>query len=163
MSIRKNLIAYLALFIALGGTSYAATQLPAHSVGTRQLRNGAVTDAKVRRGSLTANAFAPGVLPRMPGTTIAFKGIGPPACPPNTDCGARSAGATSTVVATCPSGEEVVGGGYWIDPASDPPGVEVVTRSYPASSNTWTVVFELTQNGQVPTGNAYAVCLGSGT
>jgi hypothetical protein len=38
MSIRKNLIAYLALFVALGGTSYAAVSLPGNSVGTRQLR-----------------------------------------------------------------------------------------------------------------------------
>jgi hypothetical protein len=37
MSIRKHPVAYLALFIALGGTSYAATQLPANSVGTDQL------------------------------------------------------------------------------------------------------------------------------
>ncbi len=37
MSIRRNPIAYLALFIALGGTSFAATQLPANSVGTGQL------------------------------------------------------------------------------------------------------------------------------
>ena len=37
MSIRKHPVAYLALFIALGGTSYAATQLPTNSVGTDQL------------------------------------------------------------------------------------------------------------------------------
>lgn len=37
MSIRKHQIAYLALFIALGGTSYAATQTPPNSVGTDQL------------------------------------------------------------------------------------------------------------------------------
>jgi hypothetical protein len=38
-----NVIATLALFIALGGASYAVTELPAHSVGTRQLKQGAVT------------------------------------------------------------------------------------------------------------------------
>jgi hypothetical protein len=31
--VRGNLIALVALFIALGGTSYAATVLPANSVG----------------------------------------------------------------------------------------------------------------------------------
>jgi hypothetical protein len=44
--LRTNLIAYLALFVALGGTSYAAFQLPAGSVGTRQLRNHSVTPVK---------------------------------------------------------------------------------------------------------------------
>jgi hypothetical protein len=44
---RHNVIAYLALFVALGGTTYAATALPAGSVGSTQLRNGAVTPAKL--------------------------------------------------------------------------------------------------------------------
>lgn len=44
--LRTNLIAYLALFVALGGTSYAAFQLPAGSVGTPQLRNHSVTPVK---------------------------------------------------------------------------------------------------------------------
>ena len=35
------IVAYVALFIALGGTGYAAMSLPANSVGTGQLRNGA--------------------------------------------------------------------------------------------------------------------------
>jgi hypothetical protein len=50
--IRSNAVAYLALFIALGGTGYAATNLPALSVGTRQLRNGAVTTAKLAKSSV---------------------------------------------------------------------------------------------------------------
>ncbi|MDQ2894095.1 MAG: hypothetical protein M3Y09_00355 [Actinomycetota bacterium] len=44
---RSNAIALLSLFIALGGTSYAALSLPVGSVGTRQLRNGSVTPAKL--------------------------------------------------------------------------------------------------------------------
>jgi hypothetical protein len=45
--LRSNLVAYLALFVALGGTSYAAIKLPAKSVGTKQLKNRAVTPKKV--------------------------------------------------------------------------------------------------------------------
>jgi hypothetical protein len=43
-----NLMATLAVFIALGGASYAATQLPRNSVGTKQLKKNVVTTAKSR-------------------------------------------------------------------------------------------------------------------
>jgi hypothetical protein len=52
--LRTNAIALLALFTALGGTSYAALNLPAGSVGTRQLRNGSVTAQKLANGSITS-------------------------------------------------------------------------------------------------------------
>ena len=42
-----NVVASIALFVALGGTGYAATQLAPNSVGTRQLKRGAVTAAKI--------------------------------------------------------------------------------------------------------------------
>ncbi len=42
-----NVVATLALFIALGGASYAAWRLPAGSVGTSQIRNHAVTLIKL--------------------------------------------------------------------------------------------------------------------
>ncbi|HVV91235.1 MAG TPA: hypothetical protein VHB53_12125 [Solirubrobacterales bacterium] len=44
-----NVAATLALFLALGGAAYAATQLPKNSVGTRQLRKEAVTAAKIAK------------------------------------------------------------------------------------------------------------------
>ena len=52
--IRQNAIALIALFVALGGTSYAALSLPAGSVGTVQIRNGAVTTKKIANGSISA-------------------------------------------------------------------------------------------------------------
>lgn len=61
--LRRNAIAYLSLFFALGsGTAWAASQLPANSVGTKQLRSNAVTASKVKDSSLTAADFAPGAL-----------------------------------------------------------------------------------------------------
>ncbi|HSS37862.1 MAG TPA: hypothetical protein VLT58_03740 [Polyangia bacterium] len=44
-----NVAATLALFLALGGAAYAATQLPKNSVGTKQLKAGAVTAAKINK------------------------------------------------------------------------------------------------------------------
>jgi hypothetical protein len=51
------LVALLALFAALGGSSYAALQLPRGSVGTQQLKNGAVTSPKVKNNSLLVRDF----------------------------------------------------------------------------------------------------------
>jgi hypothetical protein len=73
--VRSQGVAYLALFMALGGTAYAAS-LPANSVGTKQLKTSAVTTAKVRSDAITtakvedatlqAQDFASGVLLRGP-------------------------------------------------------------------------------------------------
>ncbi len=46
-----NVVASVALFLALGGVSYAAFHLPANSVGTAQIKNRAVTLAKVSAGA----------------------------------------------------------------------------------------------------------------
>ena len=51
--LRHNAIALAALFIALGGTSYAAVAIPRNSVGARQLRKGAVTSTKIHSGAIT--------------------------------------------------------------------------------------------------------------
>jgi hypothetical protein len=49
---KSNVVAYLALFVSLGGTSYAAATLGAGSVGTRQLKNHSVTPVKLQKGSI---------------------------------------------------------------------------------------------------------------
>jgi hypothetical protein len=67
--LRRNVVAYLALFAAVGGTSYAAVRLPRGSVGRAQLRKNAVTSVKVRDRSLLAKDFKKGQLtpgPRGP-------------------------------------------------------------------------------------------------
>jgi hypothetical protein len=48
-----NVVATLALVLALGGVSYAAMKLPKNSVGTKQIKNNAVTGAKVKKHTLT--------------------------------------------------------------------------------------------------------------
>src|SRR5579864_2805292 len=72
-------VALAALFVALGGSAYASFILPANSVGTPQLRRGAVTTRKLRNFSVTglkvrphslfAFDFAPGQLPGGRGPT----------------------------------------------------------------------------------------------
>lgn len=58
--IRGNAVAYVALFVALTGSAYAAIRLPANSVGARQLKKGAVTRKKLAARSVTAASLAPG-------------------------------------------------------------------------------------------------------
>ena len=59
--IRHNLIAYIALFLALGGTSYAVSEPPPNSVGGAQLKNHAIDPVKLdptyTNGSVTGWAI----------------------------------------------------------------------------------------------------------
>jgi hypothetical protein len=62
--IRRHHIALLALFVALGGTSYAAVNLPKGSVGTDQLQQGSVTTLKVAPKAITSKRLAEGAVVR---------------------------------------------------------------------------------------------------
>src|SRR5687767_9633932 len=97
-----TVIAYLGLFIALGGVSYAATQLPRNSVGSAQIKaaavkrsdlaRNAVNSPRVANGSLRAADFGPGQLPS--GATGPAGATGP----------TGPAGATGPTGATGPAG-----------------------------------------------------------
>jgi hypothetical protein len=54
----SNVIAGLALFVALSGVAVAAG-LPKNSVGPKQLKRGAVTSAKIRKGAVNSAKIAP--------------------------------------------------------------------------------------------------------
>src|SRR5437588_2217462 len=51
--LRQNVLGLVAIFIALGGSAYAVGNLPRNSVGTKQIKNGAVTGRKVANSTLT--------------------------------------------------------------------------------------------------------------
>jgi hypothetical protein len=74
-----NVASTLALFIALGGASYAAIKLPKDSVGGRQIKAGAVkagdlADGAVKASKLKAGAVGSGSL--APGAVTADKLVG---------------------------------------------------------------------------------------
>lgn len=60
----SNVVAVIALFIALGGASYAAIKIPKNSVGTKQLKKNAVNSKKVKNHSLLAKDFKKGQIPK---------------------------------------------------------------------------------------------------
>ena len=70
--LRQNTIALLALFIALGGTTFAAANaLPRNSVGTRQLKNNAVTSPKIKNNQVTGADVRESSLGTVPSATNA--------------------------------------------------------------------------------------------
>jgi hypothetical protein len=66
--IRSNVVAYVALFVALGGTSYAAINLPANSVGNRQIKNHSITPIKLDPSKTGAVVRLWAVVDFVPGT-----------------------------------------------------------------------------------------------
>lgn len=58
MHIRHHIVGYVALFVALGGTSYAASSLPPRSVAGTQIRNHAVDRVKPDPKPITGSVRA---------------------------------------------------------------------------------------------------------
>jgi hypothetical protein len=77
-----NVIATLALFIALGGGAYAATKLPKNSVGSKQIKANAVNASKVADRSLLARDFKAGQLPAGAQGPQGIQGPKGDPCPP---------------------------------------------------------------------------------
>jgi hypothetical protein len=91
----SEIVSTVALFIALGGTSYAVTSLPAASVGNAQLKNGAVTASKLHAKAVGAAAVVPNSLT---GAQIDESSLGvvPHAAVADSAASAKSAGTADT-------------------------------------------------------------------
>jgi hypothetical protein len=131
-----NVIATLALFLALGGgAAFAASQLSRNSVGPKQLRKNAVTGAKVKDGSLSVGDFKAGQLPAgergpqgvpgAPGATSVVVRYGEVGKPKEEEEVGQSN-------ASCQPGETVTGGGY--DILDEPEPLEYTLLADRASS-----------------------------
>ena len=58
-----NTMSLIAVFVALGGTSYAAVKIPRNSVSAAQIKTGGVGSSEVKNGALRAFDFRAGELP----------------------------------------------------------------------------------------------------
>src|SRR3954462_7316416 len=152
-------VAFSALVLAAGGTSYAAVKLPAKSVGTPQLKNNAVTTAKLKKRSVTAAKIQPGAVDAK---TLADGSIGAAEAAPDSLSGAQinestlgpvpsaaSAGIAgltyttgsgplaphsgATVHGDCPAGLKPMSGGLRVDD----PSTMFIVDGYP-QANGWT-------------------------
>jgi hypothetical protein len=70
-----NVMATIAVFVALGGGAYAATALPRNSVGPAQIKRNAVSSSKVKNHSLLAGDFKAGQLPAGPRGLPGVQGV----------------------------------------------------------------------------------------
>jgi hypothetical protein len=146
--LRRHHIALLALFLALGGTSYAASQIPANSVGTTQIKNKAVTLRKIdtvaqRTGGATGVRGAQGLAGAsgLRGAQGLAGAAGHAGTNGATRVVVRTAGGTvaandadihlGAAQATCNAGEHATGGGEWISPDKGAPK-ETVRMSVPS-------------------------------
>jgi hypothetical protein len=167
-----NVTATLALFIALGGaTAFAATQLPKNSVGTKQVKNGSITQPKLSASAIEAlqgQTGAQGVagtqgpqgirgLPGTPGEPGAPGEPGDPGEPGATKVVVRKGTTAIGSIASCEPGEVVISGGgaanglgSWIyQSAPYPEGAATATG--------WQVSGENETTAQVTT-TAYVIC-----
>jgi len=157
-----NVTASLALFVALGGTSYAATKIPAKSVGPTQLKSPggdavkiaprAVDGSKVRDGSLTGFDIAGKVAAAVTADKLA--NVLRVSAPGISDPAPAQSYSTKGAVAACPAGTFVVGGGVSL---GDKDG-QFVSGSYPSSATSWTAEVDNVAP-TTPGFTVYAVCL----
>lgn len=183
-----NVVSMVALFVALGGVSYAAISLPNNSVGTKQIKKNAVTGKKIKAnaigggkikdGSLLAKEFKAGQIPVGPkGATGATGPQGPAgvvgAITVQRDDAALADNATVGLQVTCPAGTKIIGGGSSLQASSSDDIHQTVSRPFrttpgaegdlPAdgeSFDAWRVVYRNPTSG-VPnptTMRAFAIC-----
>ena len=99
-----NVIACVALFVALGGTGWAGQVIGHGSVGSVQLKSNAVTASKIANGAVTKTKLAPGLIGGVAASKIT-KVDSPVALVPANSLG-------TVVNAVCPAGAKAVSGGW---------------------------------------------------
>ena len=128
-----TIVAYLALFVALGGTSVAAVSLQRGSVTGKHVARNAITSPKVKNGSLRAVDFRAGDLPRATGIPGA---VGPPGAS-GSPGGAGPAG---------PAGPTGRAGSSGTDGEPGTPGADGTARAYALVEHNGTLVAPKTKN-----------------
>jgi hypothetical protein len=131
-------ISLIALFVALGGTGYAAMTINGkniknNSIPGKKLKNGAVTakkiksnavtGAKVKAGTLNGSDFAPGTLLQGAQGPAGKNGVNGAATVTYRTFLANTAGdgTLGEAEATCNAGEKLIGGGGgWVNNAVPP-------------------------------------------
>jgi hypothetical protein len=107
----SNVIAVLALFFALGGTVYAASkisgsQIKPKSIPANRIKPRSLTGSQIKPGSLTGSQIAESSLKGVSAGSLATVQY---VSTPVSIVAEATAGTTG--VASCPSGQKIIGGG----------------------------------------------------
>ena len=95
--LRRHAVALLALFVALGGTSSAATGFPANVIGAKQLKRNAVTTPKLKNRAITGSKIARNALS---GAGVREVGLGQVPTAAHTDSATNSTTAANAITAS---------------------------------------------------------------
>jgi len=152
----SNVMVTVLAFIVLGGTAWAVAknsvgskQIKAGAVKTADIKDQAITAAKVQDGSLGVADLAPGVIPAEDTATVRSASATVPLECTETNAGPNlyfvNCNGRATVTAQCESGEHATGGGYLTPPADSTPPISNASvgdsRPEPASGtpDAWTI------------------------
>jgi Collagen triple helix repeat (20 copies) len=180
-----NVVASIALFAALGGSSYAAIsvtgkQVRDASLSGRDVRNGSLTSGDVRDQSLLARDFKIGQLPVGPAGDRGPQGpIGPqgPTGPQGlqgepgmpgisgyqivTSKSPFSSDQGRTATADCPPGKVAIGGGGRVFGSVS--GIALSASDPAPDGSSWTAeAHEIVSNAEIWTVEAQAICANVG-
>jgi hypothetical protein len=168
-------VAFIALFVAIGGSSYAVTRLPSGSVGSKQLKKNAVTGAKVKNRSLTAadikveslagvasaaNATNAGHAAAAAGLDRVVYVNQPSAVGPATGDPTNPTVTIAGAVATCPPGTFAIGGGVGVD---DNTNTAVVDSFVNPGGHGWAARVDNADTGAAHGFTVVAVCVAAAT
>lgn len=170
-------VAFAALVVALGGTSYAAVKLARSSVGTAHLKANSVTGAKVKGNTLTGadinEASLQGVVSqtalRAAGIDKVFIKSAPyavatapqmqcPGVPPTTPCFVPVTQFTNGSV-NCDAGQVAIGGGARPDDFT----VNTVVETYPTGGTGWAATVGNDDTTRPHGFNVFVICVPGST
>lgn len=149
-----NVMATIAVFIALGGTSYALAKLPRDSVGSRQLKANSVGSSELRSGSVRSQQIRNGSIATKDvsnGAKRSLRGERGPQGPPGTPAVTLSAAVSSggNVLGGTGGGTHVVLGRYDIGFGRDLRSCRAVASLARVSGDSSAV--EIAPNGEIVT------------
>ncbi len=165
-----SVTATLALFIALGGGAYAATALPANSVGPKQIKKNAVERSKLKSNavdttkildnSVTGDDVKESFLDKVPSAALADSATHADSAAAldrasyRTVAGVVPEGSGAGATAGCDPGQRVIGGGVRVD---DPTNAWIVDGFPNGGTTQWTA--RVANSGTVAVGfTVYAIC-----
>jgi hypothetical protein len=131
----SNVVSTLCLFLLLGGVAYAASQLAPNSVGTKQLKNGAVTLKKInKKAQKELMGFSGG--PAVPGAPGPAGAKGDPGAPGQPGATGPAGATVDALFGSGADGDETVGGHVsldrdtYFDDLALEPGAELNTNGF---------------------------------